>query len=184
VKAAEANSRLTEANAKLAAERNRPSLDLFANYALNGKNKDFSNGFSDSYHADRPTAAVGLKFTVPFLYGTMDEVRSGALQKAEAASGIYQQRLVDQEKDWLDLVVGLKDAQETYHLSLQVEDAQKRKIENERKLLKLGRSTTFQVLQFEQDYSQSELYRVQAAYQIITLKNQSKLYAVASGGSK
>ena len=61
-------------------------------------------------------------------------------------------------------------------LSRKIEAAQKAKLENERKLLKQGRTTTYQILLFEQEYSKSMLTTIQTAYQLLSLIADKKLY--------
>jgi hypothetical protein len=57
-----------------------------------------------------------------------------------------------------------------------IENVQKKKLENEKQQLRRGRSTTFQVLQFEQDYTNSQLIRARAGAQALDLRSQLKRY--------
>jgi outer membrane protein TolC len=57
-----------------------------------------------------------------------------------------------------------------------MESAQRAKLENERVRLRQGRATTYQVLLFEQDYSQAQVSRVMTATELLSLKTQLKLY--------
>lgn len=50
------------------------------------------------------------------------------------------------------------------------------KLDNERIRLRQGRATTYQVLLFEQDFSQAQAGRVLAATELIALKAQLNLY--------
>ena len=68
VKAAEAQARAAVANARIKEEDNKPSLNLYVDYAWNGGATRSSDAISDSLSSDRPTTTVGLKFSVPFRY--------------------------------------------------------------------------------------------------------------------
>jgi outer membrane protein TolC len=113
---------------------------------------------------------------MPLNVGAANEARRGALRQEAAADHLYQQKLIEQDYQWSDLVERLTDAQERLKIASTIEQTQKQKLDHEKQLLRQGRSTTFQVLQFEQDYSSAELARAQAGYQILDLQSQMKPY--------
>ncbi|MFA6321775.1 MAG: TolC family protein [Candidatus Omnitrophota bacterium] len=176
VRAAEANARVAEANARIKVENNKPSLDLYADYELNGGSADSSDAFGDSFSTDNPTIFAGVKFSVPLDFSASSDARKGGRQLERAAKLIYQQKLRDQESDWRNLIAKLNDARERLKMSFTIEAAQKEKLEYERDRLKHGRTTTYQVLLFEQDYLQAEYTRAKAAYEILSLVTQINLY--------
>ena len=65
-----------------------------------------------------------------------------------------------------------------------IENAQKTKLEVERTRLRQGRTTTYQVLLFEQDYSAAALNRVKSAANILALQTQIRLYQTPAEGGK
>ena len=67
-------------------------------------------------------------------------------------------------------------SQENLRLATQIENAQKAKLENERNLLTRGRTSTYQILVFEQEYSNSELTTQQIAQKLHELIAEQKLY--------
>ena len=176
VKAAEFEARATAANARIQEERNKPTLNVYAAYAFNGNSARSSDAFSHSFSSERPTATAGLKFSVPLDLTASHEARAGARHKEYAAKLAYQQKLRDQESDWRDLVAKLKNARERLEMTFTIEAAQKQKLEYERDRLKRGRTTTYQVLLFEQDYLQAEYSRANAAYEVLSLLANVNLY--------
>ena len=54
--------------------------------------------------------------------------------------------------------------------------AQKLKIENERSLLEQGRTTTYQILLFEQEYFRSQIKSLEIARQLLSLNAEAKSY--------
>lgn len=176
VKAAEAEAKASAANAKIKEEANKPSLNLYVDYAWNGGAARSSDAITDSLSSDRPTTTVGFKFSVPLNLGASDDVRAGARKKADAAGLAYQQKLRDQESDWRDLKEKLRNARERFEMTFSIEAAQKEKLEYERDRLKRGRTTTYQVLQFENDYLDAEYSRASAGYEVLNLISQTNLY--------
>jgi outer membrane protein TolC len=176
VKAAEAAAKATAANAKMKEEDNKASLNLYVDYAWNGGATQSSDAISNSFSSEDPTTTVGLKFSVPLNLGASGSVRAGARKKADAAGLAYQQKLRDQESDWRDLKEKLKNARERFEMTFTIESAQKEKLEYERERLKRGRTTTYQVLQFEKDYLDAEYSRASAGYEVLNLVAQINLY--------
>ncbi|HAN03948.1 MAG TPA: TolC family protein, partial [Elusimicrobia bacterium] len=64
-------------------------------------------------------------------------------------------------------------------LSYTIEEAQRAKLEYEKQRLKEGRTTTYQVLTFEQDYTNAQYTRVSAAAQVLSTLANLKLYVQA-----
>jgi outer membrane protein TolC len=176
VKAAEATARATSANAKLLAEKDKPVLDLSASYALNGRDVTIPDTLNNSYTAGRPTFTAGLKFSLPLDFGAVSDARNGATREQIAAELTYQQKALDQEQQWLDLVAKLSNARDRLSLARTIVTAQREKVAYERTRLKQGRTTTYQVLLFEQDFSQAELAQTRVASELLTLLAQVKLY--------
>jgi outer membrane protein TolC len=181
--AAEAQSRAAVANAKIQAERDKPNLNVFANYAFNGRDNSTSAALGNSWDSGRPTVSVGIKFSAPLNFGAVNEARKGAELNAIGSDAIYQQKLQDQSNQWNTLVIDLKNAQKRLELAIVIATAQKEKLDYERVRLRQGRTTTYQVLLFEQDYTAAEYARTNAAYQVLTLTSQIKLYQTTGARS-
>lgn len=179
VKAAEAQSKLAIASSVQLRERNKPQFDVFTSAALNGRDRQLgtlAGALSDSYSANRPTFTVGFKFLMPLDFGTTADARRAAAQLEGAAELELRQKQLDQEQDWADLTARLVDARDRYELATQIESVQQEKLVYERRRLRQGRTTTFQVLQFEQEYTGASLARASAAAEVLQLVTQLKLY--------
>ncbi len=176
VKAYEANMKAAVANAKIDEESNKPSLNLYGSYLQNQIQKSNQQAIYDSFQKNGRAGTLGIKFSMPINFGLTSEIRAGDIQSASAAKINYRQKIFEQENDWQNLVQNLLIYKDNLALSQAIENAQKLKLENERRLLKQGRTTTYQILLFEQDYSNSQLTTVQNAYQLLSLIAQEKLY--------
>jgi outer membrane protein TolC len=164
------------ASAKLDEESNKPSLNLYGSYLQNQIKQNTREAMLDSFAQNGRAGTLGIKFSMPINLGLTSEIRQGAVLSASAAKINYRQKLFEQENDWQNLVQNLAIYKENLALSSAIESAQKSKLENERRLLKQGRTTTYQILLFEQDYSNSQLTTIQLAYKMLALAAQQKLY--------
>lgn len=180
VKATEAQLNSAKAASTIALERNRPTLDLSGSYALNGRDAELNEALKNAGQSARDTAYVGFSFKVPLNVGATSDAKSGALKSEKAAELSYQYAMYAQEQDWANLTRNLSDARDNLRLIGRIEEVQKSKLENERTRLRQGRTTTYQVLLFEQDYTSASLTRVKSAANILGLQSQLKLYEAAS----
>lgn len=167
---------ITEASSALVRERNKPRLDLISGYSLQGRSDEAGRALQNSKSTKYDSGYVGLMFSVPLDFSATKDARAGAERLNEASKLQLNHALSNQELEWSDLKEKMQEAKVSLKLSRALEDAQKIKLENERIRLRQGRATTYQVLLFEQDYSQAQAGRVLAATELIALKAQLKLY--------
>lgn len=179
VKAAEQQSKAAIAQGTVTSERNQPQLDLTGSVALNGRSVELGKALGDPYGAGRPTYALGMKFSMPLDRGTVSDVQRGLAQEQKAAELTYQHKLAQQERDWTELGQRLEEGKKRLALSVRITEAQAAKLNHERTRLRQGRTTTFQVLQFEQDFAQAQLAQIRAEAEVVGITTQMKLF----GGS-
>lgn len=184
VKATQAQLETAKASSKLTRERNRPTLDVYGTYALNGRDDSFNEALKNAGQSERDTAFVGVRFNMPLNISAASDAKAGAMKAEKAAELNYEYAVYAQDMDWTNLTRNLTDARDNLKLLSRIENVQKEKLENERKRLRQGRTTTYQVLLFEQDYSQSALTRVKSAASILGLQSQIKLYEASQEGGK
>ena len=180
IKSAEAQMKTALANAKIEEENNKPALNLTGSYAFKGIESGLNTAATRSFDAKGEEGAIGVNFTMPINIGLSSDIRQGAVKSASSAKMVYNKKLFDQDNDWNNLIQNLENYKENLALSKRIEAAQKAKVENERGLLKQGRTTTYQVLLFEQEYTKSMLTTVQISYQILSLIADKRLYQGAT----
>ena len=176
VKSSEASMHATVANAKIDEENAKPSLKLYGSYAENQVERSTAQALSSSFDRRGKSGTIGLQLSMPINIGLTSDIREGAIKSASAARMQYRQKIIEEQNDWGNLVQNLLAYQENLKLAEAIEAAQKAKLLNERNLLRQGRTTTYQVLLFEQDYSNAQLTVVQIANQLLSLIAQQKLY--------
>lgn len=184
LKAARAQADLAKASAILIKERNKPTLDVISGYALNGRGTDTSGAFENASKTTRDAGYVGVIFQVPLNFKATSDARAGAERLRDSAELNVQTIAYNQDQDWISLKDKLNESKMTLKLARTMEAAQKSKLENERTRLRQGRTTTYQVLLFEQDYTSASSSRVQAARDILALQSQLKLYSETKAGEK
>ncbi len=178
VKAEEANMKAAVANAKIDEESYKPSLNLYGSYLNNQIQSSGSSAIANSFVQVGRAGTVGINFSTPInLFNTYD-IQKGARQSASAAKTNYLQKIINQENDWQNLVRNLTIYKENLRLAQKIENAQKLKLENEKLRLKQGRTSTYQVLLFEQEYSNSQLTTIQIASKMLEAIADQRLYHI------
>ena len=176
VKAAKEQTRVAISAAKVGREKALPNLDLFASYALNGRDTATGPTFSESFTTQFPTKAIGLRLSIPLGFGTISNVREGYGLEANAAEMIYERKRFEQDREWNDLVIRFKESKGRLELAETIQSAQRAKLMHERDRLNRGRTTTFQVLSFEQDYATAQLGFVRAETEVLRISAQLKTF--------
>lgn len=127
--------------------------------------------------------AYGVNLTVPLNVGTVATARDGYEEQAGAADLTFQRKVMEEQDDWSELVRRFEDAKRKLAIALELERIQRSKFENVRKRESRGLTIEDQVFQYELDYLNASLARVQAEGQILGLRAQMKLYGDSSGDS-
>lgn len=179
VKSLEQLTRATIANASLQREQTLPVFDVMASYSLNARNNSSGTMFSGSIKSDHPMWMVGLKFSAPLDFGTTASIRESSEKLKAGAEVAFVRKHFEELEDWKDLNIKITDAKKRLSMVRALEAAQKEKWNYEQKRFAQGRSTTYQVLIFEQDYSQSRLNRIRTELEVLTLTAQMKIYGAS-----
>lgn len=169
--------KISRANANLSIERNKPTLELYGTYILNGRDATQSKAMDKGFTNDYSTEAVGVRFTAPIDFFNLQNNIDGYKKDQIAAELNFKQKLFDESQEWTDLTTKFEDAKMKLLLAEKIEEAQRVKVINERDRLTKGRTITFQVLNFEQDYAQSELLKIKSETDVLNLYAQLKIFA-------
>ena len=118
-----------------------------------------------------------MRFTSPLDFSKLNKNSKGYDQEKVAAKLNLDRKISEQELEWQDLQTKLKDNQEKLSLASKMEEIQKQKLEAEKARMQRGRSTMFQVLQFEQDYANAQLLKLKNQSDIVSVYAQLKLFS-------
>jgi outer membrane protein TolC len=169
--------KIAKANAALSIEKNKPTFEVYGTYALNGRSREKDIAVTNTFKNEHDTRAIGLRFVTPIDLLTTNNNINGYKKEQMAAEQNYQRKVFDQEALWNDLTSKFRDAKIKLTLVEKIVEAQKIKAGNERERLNKGRTVTFQVLNFEQDYAQSELAKIQSESSILNIYAQLKTFS-------
>ncbi len=178
VRIAEQQQKIEIANAKIGIEKNKPDLDLYASYALNGNNPSSNQAISESFSADYPSTAVGLRLTMPLDVGRLRRDRLAYKKEIRGAQYQFKQKVFENQQLWEELTLKIENAMKRFDIATQLETLQLKKLEAQRQQLTFGRTTTYQVLLFEQDYANAQIASLIIQDEILALQAQLKTFGV------
>jgi outer membrane protein TolC len=176
VRAAQEGTRIASAQAQLGADRNRPTLEVYASRRLNSRAGTRIEAMEQSFNSNLPTTTIGLKFQTPLLLGHSFNAIDGYKKERIAAETLSTQKIFEQEIEWKDLVQKLGEAKKRYEIAEKLVAISKKKSENERNQLKRGRSTTYQTLIFDQDLNSAEASRIQSQSEVLGILARMKTF--------
>ncbi|MES2769814.1 MAG: TolC family protein [Bdellovibrionota bacterium] len=176
VRAASKQAEAAKATSLLGKERNRPTLDLYGKYAWTGLDVDKDEAKDESMADNHPVYSVGVKFVMPLAFGKSSDVIEGYKLEAQAADLAFRRKAQEQERDYNNLIAKIENANLRLKLVSTLEESQRIKSQTERKRHDRGRTTFFQVLQFEQDYLTAQLTKIKTEAELNTLLTQLQQY--------
>jgi outer membrane protein TolC len=135
-----------------------------------------ATSLNQSLDFSKPYFSFGVRFTAPLAFGTASDVQRGYEVAKIAAEASAEKAFFDSEQDWKDLSRAFAVAKERVTLAVQLEQLQRAKLEHERNRLQRGRSTTYQIILFEGDYSQAVLSLVRASSDLLRIYSQLKVF--------
>lgn len=150
----------TQSQAELAKQNITPKLNLNLKYYPSGRDDHYNHTASEAFRAKHNTFFAGVNFDMPLNIFLNKDLTSAYKTESHAALLEYKQAEFNITKEWRLLVEQYYLFKKQLILAEKIQTTQQKKLTNEEKLLKNGRTTTFQVLQFEQDLlnAQSQYY--------------------------
>lgn len=164
------------ANSRLGEEKIQPSLDLVASASFNSLEKDQTKAMVQSFKSDHPFWSLGVNFAAPLDVFTTNKLRDAYRVDAMSADLNYKRKKFETEKEHQDLMKSLDDAKARLELTKKMEKLQQEKLVYERERLFKGKTVTYQVLQFEIDYANSQLMRLREEARIIGILASLKTF--------
>ncbi|MDR1952176.1 MAG: TolC family protein [Elusimicrobiota bacterium] len=163
VLAAMENAKAAEYNQK--ANINNSGIDV----VLNGKYTANGSGeyFSDAQKVDKPVYVVGAVLTVPLDFSRWSKINESYKQTAIAAKKSAEQAISQEKTDWANLVDSWQTDMLNYELSDAAKNYQQQYVDENRRLLERGRTTTNILIQSEESLDISILLVLSAVYNVI-----------------
>jgi outer membrane protein TolC len=178
VRAFLANKELALANAELGRQRNRPNLDLYASYSINGRD---ANSYRDAHDMamtnTRPFSIYGIRFTMPLDISALNDYKKAYAQEVTASDLQFKRKQYEVDREYEILRERFENFKKRLKLTQRMVQIQEKKLTVEKRRYGQGRTTTFQVLQFEQDFAETQLLKLRYERELITVYNQLKLFS-------
>jgi outer membrane protein TolC len=149
---------------------------------LNGRDSDYATAVGRSFTTQYPWNSVGVRFSAPLDVGNLSKAREGYALGQQSADLKLHRAYFDQERQWINLNKRFTESKNRLELARSVESTQKEKLFYEKERLSRGRTTTFQVIKFEEDYSKAQLSHIQV--QAIVLEVVAEMKTFVGGGTQ
>lgn len=153
-------TRVQELNQRGRAQMSKPTLDISAEGQWSGRDAQLDEAQREILDKNQTLLFVGLRFSMPLDTSKSTTVGDSFQKMSEGSRLSMQAQESDQKRIWSDFVSLGKSLHQQIKLVQQLEIIQRKKADEERKRLNAGRSTTFQTLSFEQDYSAAKSQRI------------------------
>ncbi|RZA24688.1 MAG: TolC family protein [Proteobacteria bacterium] len=168
--------RISEIEIEQSREKFKGQLDVFGSVALNALDSTTADAMSDSLGTEHPTVVVGIKFSTPLDHDLINRDRQGLVQASTATRLDRENKEFTARQDYMDLGAQLAEAEQRLRLASELESAQKEKVAYERQRLDTGRTTTYQILNFENDYALSQLATIRSKAEILGILAKLKSF--------
>lgn len=176
VMAAEAQARLAKAQSETGLEALKPTLDAYLTAGLNGRDGDSGKAVSESFSTEFPNYTVGVRLNIPLNQGIASRAREGYRVSAATAELQARRKAFEVEREWIELMQKFEESKQRLELARKLERVQKTKLDAERARLSRGRTTTYQVIQFETEYATAQLNRIKQAQEVLSIYSQLKTF--------
>lgn len=166
----------TTSSIELEREKTKPSFEVFASYAALSTREELVNtpsGFGSPY---QPNTTIGLRLSMPLDRDLIDrQLQASSVRKTATGLRLENERN-NLQKELNTLLVKRRDSLATLAVAEKLEGLQRRKLANEQKEYRNGRSTTYQILMFTQDLATAEFAKLQALYSLKIIDAQLRMY--------
>ncbi len=144
-------------------------------YALNGLDEKFDKA-TENIGDNKPTYTVGLRYTLPLDFKLRKTINTGYESAKMSAQKAAEFAMVKEKNDWAQLVDDWNNAKSRLDLAMEIEKIQQQRNNEDQSLLKKGRSTTYLVLQSEQDLDDATLSVLQGILELISIYEQADAF--------
>lgn len=163
--AVEDNTQQQKATYDQAYQNIYPDITAFASWKGNGLDPSFPYANEVAWGTNHPTWTLGAQFNLSLDVFTAERTAEGYQKNYESALKTLSDKKLEVAHEWKDLQNHLQDVDKRLAMSTQIEGIQKDKADQEKTRLELGRTTQFQLLSFENDYSLARLNRLSLVFE-------------------
>ncbi len=156
--------------------RSMPELSVFGQYSLYGLGLSNADAWKQVRDTVKPSYTVGLALIVPLDYKTLMTIRQGYKQDFEASRESSIKAELASKNDWDQLQRTWQNVKTRLSLAQQIKTVQEQRVSNEQSLLKRGRTTTFNVLNAENDLDDATLNVYRLVFEELSTIAQADMF--------
>lgn len=149
-----------EANYQLQKEKNKPNLNLALSYLRQGRDIEPEDASSRVFKDKKESYMVAVQFAMPLDLSNLNDSKEGFEQLRQSQILGEKARQRSEAIQWKNTVDQAQALSNQLKIVRELEGIQKNKADLEREKYNNGRSTTYQVLTFEQDYANTRNQRI------------------------
>lgn len=161
----------------LGAENSKMELNLIGSASTNGLSYDTDPNYQKTFSGKYPAYMLGLKLSVPLDRSSVGDVQKAARLKRTGLNYAIKRNRYESVASLSQLRLEYEQLMLQLKLVRKLVSAQESKLKTERDRSRYGRSTTFQLLTFEQDYQQARQDLIRTQGEIWQLTGQALLYS-------
>jgi len=165
----------SEAGFQAQREKYKPQFDIGLIASTHGRDTRASEAQSQTFKEKDYFLAVA-SFSMPLNQSRNSDLREGYALMKKSQRSLEQSRQLNETLSWQNMQTQAAQLHEQIKLVRELETIQKKKADAEREKFNRGRSTTFQVLSYEQDYLNTRSQRISLELQIKQFINQLNLF--------
>ena len=151
-----------------------PDITATASWRGNGLDPNLPYANEVAFGPDHPTWTVGAQFNLSLDVFTAQRTAEGYEKNYQSALLALKDKQLGVGEEWNDLRNHLSDVEKRLDMASQIEVIQKSKADQEKTRLELGRTTQFQLLSFENDYSLARLTRLSLVLEKLSYMAQAQ----------
>jgi outer membrane protein TolC len=160
-----------EASLRVGAE-----VSAFGSTGFSGLALDFSDANDQAFSFNKPNYTIGLMVSMPLGYSLNNEVRDGYRKDVEAAAQGLAKAKLSADNSWDDLITNWKNVKDRLQMARDIQNVQSLRVESEQKRFQRGRTTTFQVLNAENDLDDAMLNVYRIMFEELVTQAQAELF--------
>jgi outer membrane protein TolC len=166
-------SRFAQKEAKL---RTGSELGAFGMASLNGLDLSVSDALKQVTDASKPTYTLGVNYTVPLGFSNASKVRKGYELDVQSSLESLAKAEISAENDWTELNKNWAYVRSQLALSTDIKNIQEARVNQEQQKFQRGRTTTFNVLNAENDLDDAMLNVYRLSISELIYASQVELY--------
>ncbi len=165
-----------EAYSVLLYEKAKPTLEFKGLYSFNSRKTERDDALRYSFQSTYPLWEFGLELRVPLDFRLNSDLRHAAAHERFAAEADLTRRGFEAEQQWQDLNRQFSEVRALLLASMELEKEQMQKLNHEKSRLTNGRTTFYQVLVFETDYSLARTQVVDLKTRLLSLHADLQMF--------